>query len=83
MFKVPSLRNIAMTGPYFHDGSITTLEEAVRLMADHQLGKELSDDDVTSIVTFLNALTGEIPTDYIAMPELPESGPDTPAPDPA
>lgn len=79
-FKVPSLRNIAETGPYLHDGSVASLEEIVKLMAWHQLGRELSDADTASIVTFLNALTGEIPTDYIAVPELPESGPDTPGP---
>lgn len=82
-FKVPSLRNIAKTGPYFHDGSVATLEDAVKLMADHQLGKTLSDADVASIVTFLNALTGEIPADYVKAPALPESGPNTPKPDPS
>jgi len=79
-FKVPSLRNIAETGPYLHDGSVETLDEIVKLMALHQLGRELSDEDTASIVTFLNALTGEIPVDYIAVPEFPESGPDTPGP---
>jgi cytochrome c peroxidase len=80
MFKVPSLRNIARTAPYFHDGSVADLGEAVRLMATHQLGKDLSDADVDSIVTFLNALTGQIPVDYIAKPDLPAAGPDTPGP---
>ena len=79
-FKVPSLRNIAETGPYLHNGSITTLEEMVTLMAKHQLGKELTDAQVTDIVAFLNALTGEVDVDYIAVPEFPESGPDTPGP---
>lgn len=83
MFSVPTLRNIAKTGPYFHDGSVETLEEAVRLMATHQLGKDLSDDDVKSIVTWLDTLTGEIPKDYIAKPELPESTKKTPKPDPS
>jgi len=83
MFKVPALRNVAKTGPYFHDGSIKTLDEAVKIMAEYQLGKELSDEDTTRIVTFLQALTGELPTEQIAKPELPESGPDTPAPDPS
>lgn len=81
MFKVPQLRNIAMTAPYFHDGSIATLEEAVRRMADHQLGKTLTDAEVASIVTFLNSLTGEVPAAYAAAPVLPESGPNTPKPD--
>ena len=79
-FKVPSLRNIAETGPYLHDGSIATLDEMVKLMAKHQLGKELSDKETASIVTFLGALTGEIDKGYIAKPELPENGADTPAP---
>ena len=81
-FKVPSLRNIANTGPYFHDGSVATLEEAVGLMASHQPGKDLNEEEVKSIVTFLSSLTGEIPESYVAKPELPESGPDTPQPDP-
>lgn len=79
-FKVPSLRNVAKTGPYFHDGSIATLEEAVSLMAKHQLGKELSDEDTASIVAFLGALTGEIDQAYVAKPKLPDGGPDTPGP---
>jgi cytochrome c peroxidase len=82
-FKVPSLRNIAKTGPYFHDGSIKTLDEAVKLMADHQLGKQLKDDEVKSIVTFLGALTGEVPADYVKAPELPKSTDKTPKPDPS
>ncbi len=56
-FKVPSLRNIALTAPYFHDGAVETLEEAVRQMAYLQLNKELTDEEVKSIVTFLHALT--------------------------
>jgi cytochrome c peroxidase len=56
-FKVPSLRNVALTAPYFHDGRIATLQEAVTKMAYHQLGKELSADEANSIVAFLNALT--------------------------
>lgn len=81
-FKVPSLRNIEKTGPYLHDGSIDDLGKMVSMMAEHQLGKTLSDEDVADIVTFLNALTGEIDEDYIKKPELPESGPNTPKPDP-
>lgn len=70
-FKVPSLRNIEKTGPYFHDGSVPDLGEAVRLMAHHQLGKELSSAQVASIVSWLRSLTGEIPTGYIALPQQP------------
>lgn len=73
VFKVPSLRNVAHTGPYFHDGSVADLREAVRLMARHQLGKELSDEQVGSIVTWLGSLTGELPAEYIANPPLPKS----------
>lgn len=59
VFKVPSLRNVAKTAPYFHDGSVETLREAVTLMGHHQLGLTLSDDDVSSLVEFLDALTGQ------------------------
>ena len=82
-FKVPSLRNIDKTGPYFHDGSIATLDEAIKLMASHQNGVELTDEQVADIKAFLGSLTGEIPAAYVAKPELPASGPDTPAPDPS
>jgi cytochrome c peroxidase len=67
MFKVPSLRNIDKTGPYFHNGQVASLDEAIRLMATHQLGKELSKEEVASISAFLSSLTGEIPTEYIAL----------------
>jgi cytochrome c peroxidase len=56
-FKVPMLRNIAITGPYFHKGQHATLEEVVRKMAWHQLGKELADEQVKSLVAFLQTLT--------------------------
>lgn len=72
MFKVPTLRNVAKTGPYFHDGSAKTLDDAVRMMGKHQLGLELSEAEVKSIVAWLGALTGELPKDYIAAPKLPE-----------
>lgn len=58
-FKVPGLRNIALTAPYFHDGTYQTLEDAVRAMAKYELGKDLSDQDVLSIVSFMNTLTGK------------------------
>lgn len=82
-FKVPSLRNIEKTAPYFHDGSVTTLDDAVRLMGEHQLGKTLTPEQVGQIKAFLGSLTGELPTDKIAPPTLPESGPKTPKPDPS
>ncbi len=82
VFKVPSLRNIAKTGPYFHDGSVGSLDEAIKLMSYHQLGKALTDGEVHEIRAFLGALTGEIPLAYVVEPPLPLSGPNTPAPDP-
>lgn len=82
-FKVPSLRNIDQTGPYFHDGSVASLDEAIRLMADHQLGKTLTPEEIGQIKTFLGSLTGPLPTEKIAAPTLPESGPKTPKPDPS
>lgn len=83
VFKVPSLRNIDKTGPYFHDGKVTTLDEAITLMADHQLGKQLDQKQIGQIKAFLATLTGDLPTDYIKAPAMPESGPDTPAADPS
>ena len=80
-FKVPSLRNIDKTAPYFHDGSVETLESAVKLMGQHQLGRELSDADTKSIVTFLKTLTGDLPQELIKQPELPKSTAKTPKPD--
>ena len=72
VFKVPSLRNIEKTGPYFHDGSVANLNEAVRLMAHHQLGKELAPAEVQSIATWLGSLSGEMPLQYIAFPQKPK-----------
>lgn len=69
MWRVPTLRNIAMTAPYFHNGQVATLDEAVRVMAKTQLNKTLRPDQVTDIVAFLNGLTGEFPTQE--MPRLP------------
>jgi cytochrome c peroxidase len=82
-FKVPSLRNVAETGPYFHDGSIAELDEAIRIMALHQLGTTLDPERHDAIAAFLASLTGEVDADYVSAPELPPSGPETPAPDPS
>ena len=60
-FKVPTLRNIALTSPYLHDGRYENLEDAVKFMARYQLGKTISEDEIKKIVSFLNSLTGEIP----------------------
>jgi cytochrome c peroxidase len=59
VFKVPSLRNVAVTAPYFHNGSAATLEEAVVTMGRYQLGRELSTTDIETITAFLRTLTGE------------------------
>ena len=83
VFKVPSLRNIAKTGPYLHDGSIQELDEMIRIMAEYQLGIPVDDAQVSAIEAFLESLTGAVDAELIAMPELPPSGPDTPAPDPS
>ena len=83
VFKVPSLRNVDRTGPWLHDGSVESLDRMIRIMAEHQLGRSLSDDDVAAIALFLGSLTGEVDVAYTAAPKLPESGPDTPAPDPS
>lgn len=69
MFRVPTLRNVALTAPYLHNGSATTLEEAVRVMAKVQLNKELDDGQVHDLTAFLGALTGTFPRQE--MPELP------------
>lgn len=68
-FKVPSLRNIDKTYPYFHDGSIAELNEAVKIMAKVQLNKDLSDQEVKSIIAFLGSLTGTIPAELKSAPE--------------
>lgn len=64
VFRVPMLRNVAKTAPYFHDGSVERLDRAVQVMAAVQLGQTLDDATVSDIVAFLESLTGEIPTHY-------------------
>lgn len=63
VFRVPSLRNVELTAPYFHDGSAATLESAVGTMGKYQLGKNLGEADVARIVAFLKTLTGDQPVD--------------------
>ena len=70
-FKVPLLRNVALTAPYFHDGSAETLAEAVETMAYVQLGRELTAEQTSSLVAFMEALSGEIPTVDVAALNLP------------
>ena len=60
-FKVPTLRNVELTPPYLHDGSRETLEEAVQVMGKYQLGRQLTEDQIESIVAFLKSLTGDLP----------------------
>ena len=71
MWRVPTWRNVAVTAPYFHNGSVKTLDEAVRVMAKTQLNKQISNKDVDAIVAFLNSLTGEFPAQ--SMPHLPDT----------
>lgn len=83
VFKVPSLRNVAKTGPYFHNGRVPVLAQAVSQMAEYQLGRQLTDVEVRSIMDWLGSLTGEIPAQYIIEPPLPKSTAKTPRPDAA
>lgn len=73
VFKVPMLRNVEMTSPYFHDGSVDKLKDAVWIMGKVQLGKDLDKSWVEEIVAFLNALTGKIPEDALKVPLLPSA----------
>jgi len=63
-FRTSMLRNIEKTGPYFHDGSVANLSEAVRVMAKVQLDRDLEPEQIESIVAFLSSLTGEVPQNY-------------------
>ncbi|MEJ2308473.1 MAG: cytochrome-c peroxidase [Gammaproteobacteria bacterium] len=79
-FKVPTLRNVEMTYPYFHDGEAETLTEAVDIMGRLQLGKKYTDDENAAIVAFLKSLTGDQPS--FVLPILPPSTEKTPLPKP-
>lgn len=79
-FKVPTLRNIELTYPYFHDGAAETMTQAVDLMGRLQLGREFSKDENAKIVAFLKTLTGQQP--QIALPIMPPSTDKTPKPRP-
>ena len=69
VFKVPSLRNVELTAPYFHLGTVTRLEDAVRIMGSSQLGRTIPDDEIALIVAFLRSLTGDVP--HIAAADTP------------
>jgi cytochrome c peroxidase len=73
VFKSVSLRNVARTGPWLHDGSMTSLDEGVAAMARHQLGRELKEREIKDIVTFLGALSGDPSPALAAPPELPKA----------
>ncbi|KYN85298.1 cytochrome C biogenesis protein CcsA [Vibrio cidicii] len=79
-FKVPTLRNVALTYPYFHDGEAQTLTEAVDIMGRLQLGRTFTSDENQKIVAFLYTLTGDQPS--FSLPILPPSTPNTPIPRP-
>ena len=79
MVKVPTLRNITQTAPYFHNGKIWSLKEAIAEMARIQLGAKLSDKEVASIEEFLKVLDGRKPA--LSIPMLPASTDSTPKPD--
>lgn len=79
-FKVPTLRNVELTYPYFHDGAYWKLEDAVDVMARLQLGRKLETDEIAKITAFLKTLTGEQPG--FQLPMLPPSNNSTPIPEP-
>jgi cytochrome c peroxidase len=70
-FKVPSLRNIAETWPYLHDGSVKELDKTVQIMAKGQLNKELTPEQTSDITAFMKALTGEVPAEAKVVPAMP------------
>lgn len=80
LFKVPTLRNVELTYPYFHDGAAPTLADAVTTMGRVQLGRQLSKDENAKLVAFLKTLTGEQPS--FRLPVLPPSSDKTPRPEP-
>uniref|UniRef100_UPI004055D7C8 cytochrome-c peroxidase n=1 Tax=Candidatus Electronema sp. TaxID=2698783 RepID=UPI004055D7C8 len=80
MFKVPNLRNVELTYPYFHDGEAATLSKAVEIMGRLQLGKKFTDEENAQVVAFLKSLTGEQPS--FTLPMLPPSSDKTPPPKP-
>ncbi len=79
MVKVPTLRNITETAPYFHNGAVWSLDEAIKIMGETQLGVELSDKEVASLKAFLSSFTGDKPA--VSYPQLPAVTKKTPKPD--
>lgn len=80
VYKVPSLRNVTRTYPYFHDGKVWDIKEAVKIMGETQLGITLTDEEIDKIVAFLDSTTGKIPENALKLPVLPPSTPKTPKP---
>lgn len=78
VFRAAPLRNVAVTGPYFHSGQVWDLTQAVAVMGTAQLGTEINDEEAAKIAAFLQALTGEVPT--VEYPVLPAETSDTPRP---
>lgn len=74
-FRVPGLRNVAKTYPYFHNGSVWELDKAVKIMGQAQLGKDLTQEQITDIVAFLQTLSGSVSEKARTVPELPLSSP--------
>ena len=81
VFKTPSLRNVALTYPYFHDGSVWSLRDAINVMGETQLGIKLTTTDIDQIAAFLGSLNGAPPADALRLPALPPDGPKSPRPD--
>ncbi len=80
VFKVPTLRNIELTYPYFHDGQVNSLAQAVNIMGKIQLNREYTSEETADIVAFLKTLTGDQPV--VNYPTLPPSNENTPLPEP-
>ncbi|MCG8597496.1 MAG: cytochrome-c peroxidase [Kiloniellales bacterium] len=78
VFRASPLRNVAVTAPYFHSGKVWDLKVAVQIMAESQLGEELTDEEADAMVAFLNSLTGDVPD--VTLPELPPETGTTPRP---
>jgi len=72
VFKVPTLRNIMRTAPYFHDGSVKNIRDVIKIMGKIQLDIELQENEIESIEAFLLTLTGKIPKDILTIPILPQ-----------
>jgi len=75
-FRTAQLLNVGVTAPYFHDGSVNSLEEAVKIMAEKELGKKISDADARKIAEFLRSLTGQVPLEARVLPQLPGNNPE-------